>query len=128
MKIRIVFDASSSGSSGPSLDNNLQVGVNLNKDIVALLINFRHHRIAMIADMKKAFLQIAIHEEGRDTLCLYWWKEAEHFAAVAENGSMEDEESAIWHCTKHLSPRGYPSVLHETGGGRVYGNSCPIKK
>lgn len=74
-KIRIVFDASASRTAGRSLNDNLEIGPNLNPDIASLLMNFRQHKIAMAADVEKAFLQIAIHEEDRDALRFLWWKE-----------------------------------------------------
>lgn len=68
-KIRIVFNAPASRTTGRSLNDYLETGPNLNPDIASLLRNFRQHKVVMTADVETAFLQIAIHEEDRDALC-----------------------------------------------------------
>lgn len=74
-KLRIVFDASSHCANSKSLNDSLESGPNLNPDLVALLRNFRTHPIALVADVEKAFLQIGVKEEDRDTLRFLWYKD-----------------------------------------------------
>ncbi|XP_064470007.1 uncharacterized protein LOC135384748 [Ornithodoros turicata] len=72
-KVRIVFDASSHDDFTRSLNDNLDPGPNLNPSILSLLLNFRLHPIALVADVQKAFLQIAIRQEDRDALRFLWY-------------------------------------------------------
>ena len=40
-------------------------------DLFATLLRLRSHFIALVADIKKAFLDIDIHNDGRDALKLF---------------------------------------------------------
>ncbi|XP_064475507.1 uncharacterized protein LOC135389381 [Ornithodoros turicata] len=72
-KLRVVFDASSHASGAPSLNDCLEKGPKMVPDLVRLLLRFRLHRIAITADVRKAFLQIGIKEEDRDFLRFLWF-------------------------------------------------------
>ncbi|XP_037944278.1 uncharacterized protein LOC119677081 [Teleopsis dalmanni] len=72
-KMRIVFDASSSEAEHGSLNEFLSPGDNLLSNLVSILLRFRSKRIAMTADIEKAFLQIAIDESDRDTHRFLWY-------------------------------------------------------
>ena len=54
-KIRIVYDASAK-STGPSLNDCLHAGPSLTSEIPDVLMRFRYHRVALVADIEKAFL------------------------------------------------------------------------
>ena len=71
-KMRVVFDASSHEAGCPSLNNCLLTGPNLNPDLLGILIRFRLHEIAFMADIKKAFLQISLAEKDRDAVRFLW--------------------------------------------------------
>ncbi|XP_064469989.1 uncharacterized protein LOC135384731 [Ornithodoros turicata] len=75
-KIRVVFDASSHAPGATSLNYHLEKGPKLNTDLVPILLRFRMHKIAMTADIQKAFLQIGIRECDRDALRFLWFSEA----------------------------------------------------
>jgi hypothetical protein len=64
-KLRVVYDASAR-SNGPSLNDCLYVGPSLLPLLFDILHRFRLHRIALVADIEKAFLNISISEEDRD--------------------------------------------------------------
>jgi hypothetical protein len=66
-KLRVVYDASAR-SNGPSLNDCLYVGPSLLPLLFDILLRFRLHRIALVADIEKAFLNISISEEDRDFL------------------------------------------------------------
>ena len=66
-KIRTVFDASCK-VNGPSLDECLYSGPNLITKIFDILIRFRFNIIAVMADIKQAFLNVAISPDHRDYL------------------------------------------------------------
>ena len=70
-KLRIVYDASAK-TEGPSLNDCLYAGPSFGQRILDILIRFRLHRIALIADIEKAFLMISIAEEDRDVLRFLW--------------------------------------------------------
>lgn len=74
-KMRVVFDASSHEKDMLSLNDCLHTGPNLNPDLLNILIKFRRHKIAMMADVTKAFLQISLNEKDRDVLRFLWLKE-----------------------------------------------------
>nr|XP_021003227.2 uncharacterized protein LOC110283045 [Parasteatoda tepidariorum] len=72
-KLRIVFDASSSKDfKSLSLNDCLWVGENLNSKIFDILISFRLNKIAFIADIEKAFLQVSLSEKDRDAVRFLW--------------------------------------------------------
>ena len=64
-KLRIIYDASVK-TEGPSLNDCLYAGPLFGQRILDILIRFRLHRIALIADIEKAFLIISVAEEDRD--------------------------------------------------------------
>jgi hypothetical protein len=63
-KIRVVYDASAKGP-GTSLNDCLHTGPSLNTLILDILIRSRVYKMAMVADIEKAFLNIAISPEQR---------------------------------------------------------------
>ena len=71
-KIRPVFDASASEKGFPSLNACLEKGPNLIELIPDTLLRFREHDIAVVADVRKAFLQIEVSSKDRDFLRFLW--------------------------------------------------------
>ncbi|XP_064470266.1 uncharacterized protein LOC135385019 [Ornithodoros turicata] len=74
-KVRVVFDASSHAPQCPSLNECLDKGVNLNPDTLQLLIRFRSFKIALTADIEKAFLQVQVREKDRDVFRYIWFEQ-----------------------------------------------------
>ncbi|XP_065675822.1 uncharacterized protein LOC136092029 [Hydra vulgaris] len=72
-KVRIVFDASSS-VDGPSLNDCLYPGPSLTTSLYGILLRFRAQKIAFVADIEKAFLQIALAPADRDYVRFLWFK------------------------------------------------------
>lgn len=70
-KVRIVYDASAK-STGPSLNECLYAGPSLISDISDVLMCFRYHRVALSADIAKAFLMVGVAEPDRDVLRFLW--------------------------------------------------------
>ncbi|XP_068750817.1 uncharacterized protein [Montipora capricornis] len=63
-KIRIVFDASAKTKKGSqSLNENLHRGPIILEDLCGLLTRFRLNRVALIADVEKAFHQVGLQPE-----------------------------------------------------------------
>ena len=70
-KIRIVFDGSAK-MEGPSINDSLYKGPCLLTSIYDILLRFRLYPIGIIADIRQAFLNIAVSEEHRDFLRFLW--------------------------------------------------------
>ena len=66
-KLRIVFDTSAR-SPGPSLNDCLYIGPPMSPLLYNILLRFRIHKTALMADIEKAFLNISIVPEHRDFL------------------------------------------------------------
>ena len=66
-----MYDASAK-STGPSLNDCLHAGPSLTPLIFDILLRFRVHPIAIVADIEKAFLNIAIAPKHRDVLRFLW--------------------------------------------------------
>lgn len=75
--IRPVFDASARIQNHPSLNQCLHCGPNLIELIPDILLRFRENKFGVLADIKKAFLQISIRKEDRDFLRFLWWSNPE---------------------------------------------------
>ena len=82
-KVRIVYDASSK-TRGLSLNQALHQGPSLLTEIFKVLIRFRWHKVALIADIEKAFLNISVSEKDRNFLRLLWFKEPENIDSEFE--------------------------------------------
>ena len=71
-KLRIVYDASSKGSNGVSLNDCLHAGPPLTPLLFDILVRFRILRVALVADIEKAFLNVEVDEGDRDSLRFLW--------------------------------------------------------
>ena len=69
-KLRIVYSVSARGNE-PALNDCLHTGPPLALDILEILIRFRVQPIALVADIEKAFLAIAVKED-RNILHFLW--------------------------------------------------------
>ena len=70
-KLRIVYDASVK-TSGPSLNDCLYKGPKFHLLVFDILLRFRAYRCALVADVVKAFLMIAMDEKDCDALRFIW--------------------------------------------------------
>ena len=71
-KVRPVFDGSVHRKGRLSFNANLEVGPNLNPDIMGILMLFRRYPIAWTADIQKAFLQIRIAGPHKQIVRFIW--------------------------------------------------------
>ncbi len=71
-KIRAVFDASASSSSGASLNDLLLVGPTVHSSLVDVLLRFRLHRVALTTDVSKMYRAIELVPEDRDLHRFVW--------------------------------------------------------
>ncbi|XP_052739788.1 uncharacterized protein LOC128198408 [Bicyclus anynana] len=77
-KLRIVYDASAKIKENHSLNECLYRGPLMLEDLTGLLIKFRQHRIGIVADVEKAFLQLGLQEPDRDVTRFLWLKNINH--------------------------------------------------
>ena len=68
-KVRIVYDASARSSEGPSLNDCLETRPKFDQNI---LLRFCLHRVAVTADVEKAFLMVSVAKGDRDVLRFLW--------------------------------------------------------
>ena len=74
-KIRIVYEGcAKSFPSQRSLNECLYRGPNLVKSICGILLRFRLNKIAIIADIEKAYLQLGLNYVDRDVTRFLWLK------------------------------------------------------
>ena len=72
-KLRVVYDASArENSKQPSLNDCLHPGPPLQNLLWNILVRSRFHPILLTGDLQKAFLQIRLKEEERDSLRFHW--------------------------------------------------------
>ena len=75
-KMRVVYDYSArKDTQSPSLNDCLEVRPSLQPLIFDILIQNLMNKLCVLADIKKAFLQIRIHEMDRDAQRLIWYKD-----------------------------------------------------
>ena len=71
-KCRVVFDSSAKTADGVSLNSCLLKGPKLQPDLGHVMIRFRCHRIGLMADIKKIFLQIKLKREDQNSHRFLW--------------------------------------------------------
>ncbi|XP_058826381.1 uncharacterized protein LOC131686180 [Topomyia yanbarensis] len=71
-KVRAVFDASCKTSSGFSVNNKQLIGPVVQEDLLSIVMRFRTHPIAIVADIEKMYRQIQLHPEDRPLQRILW--------------------------------------------------------
>ena len=65
-KLRVVFNASRTTSSGFSLNDAMYAGPKLLNNLMTVLIRWRRHKVAFCADIRMMFRQIQINKQDVD--------------------------------------------------------------
>ena len=74
-KVRVVYDASAkTKQDNKSLNDCLYRGPVLLQDLTGILLRFRLNKVAIVADIEKAFLQIGLNENQKDVTRFFWLK------------------------------------------------------
>ena len=71
-KCRVAFDASSKNKNGVSLNDCLLPGPVLQPNLVSIIIRFRLHRVALMAAIRKMFLQIKLAKQDQNVHRFLW--------------------------------------------------------
>lgn len=72
-KLRAVFDASAKVKPAcPSLSDCIYIGPPMTPGIAEILMHFRAHKMGLVADIEKAFLNIAVDKQQRDLMRFVW--------------------------------------------------------
>ncbi|XP_053692622.1 uncharacterized protein LOC128741071 [Sabethes cyaneus] len=71
-KLRVVFDASCATDTGVSLNDALMIGPVVQDDLLSIVLRFRMHRYAIIADVEKMYRQVAVHSPDRALQQILW--------------------------------------------------------
>ncbi|XP_076302125.1 uncharacterized protein LOC143220345, partial [Lasioglossum baleicum] len=71
-KLRVVFNGSKKSSIGTSLNDHLSAGPKLQLNLMDVLLRWRRHRVAFIADIEKMYRQIKIHRDDWDYQRILW--------------------------------------------------------
>lgn len=73
-KLRVVFNASQKTSNGLSLNDQLAIGKTYQRDILAILIDWRFNRFAATSDIEKMYRQILVNPDQRHLQKILWRK------------------------------------------------------
>ena len=74
-KMRIVYDASAKTKQGNmSLNECLYRGPVMLQDLTGILLRFRLHKNALVANIEKTFLQIGLTNDAKDVTRFFWLK------------------------------------------------------
>ncbi len=74
------FDGLAKSKYGPSLNQVLETGPNLNPDLLSTTMRFQMNRYAWIADIEKAFLNIALQPADVEAIRFLWSTEPSKLA------------------------------------------------
>ena len=70
-KLRVVYNASAK-EDGPSLNDCLYAGPKFGQNIMDIILRFCVHKVALAADIEKAFLMVSMSEKDRNVLRFLW--------------------------------------------------------
>ncbi|XP_053691525.1 uncharacterized protein LOC128740041 [Sabethes cyaneus] len=71
-KLRVVFDVSCATDTGVSLNDALMVGHIKQDDVYSIILRFRLHRFAIVADLEKMYRQVLVQPSDRHLQRILW--------------------------------------------------------
>ena len=115
-KVRVVFDGSMVGHEGVSLNDTLLPGPALQPDLPGVLLRFRRHKIALVADVEKMFLQTKMREIDRDS---------QRFFYRAPNSTEDPEIYRLTTVIFGLTPSPFSSIKTLLDHVQKHKDECP---
>ena len=82
--IRVVFDCGAT-IQGTSLNAELLQGPDLTSTLLGVLVRFRQHPVALMADIKSMFHQVRVTKSDVDFLRFLWWPKGDVFLSPVEH-------------------------------------------
>ena len=121
-KIRVVFDASATTTSGMSLNDQLLAGSTVHSSLVDVLLRFRQHKLVLTADVSRMYPAVLLPKEQKD-LHRFLWRENPHrpvkdycmtrltfgVSVSSFTANMALKQNAINHRQSH--PQAYQAVI-----------------
>lgn len=102
-KLRVVFDASATTTSGVSLNDLQMVGPTVQEDLFSILVRFRQNRYVVSADVEKMYRCIILDESQRSLQqIIFRFNEHEPFRTYTLNTLTYGTASAPYIATKCL--------------------------
>ncbi|XP_055605564.1 uncharacterized protein LOC129753744 [Uranotaenia lowii] len=83
-KVRVVFDASCKTSTSYSINDMQLVGPTIQDDLLSIIMRFRTHPIALVADIEKMYRQIQLHLDDCTNQRILWRQSPEEPLATFE--------------------------------------------
>ena len=72
-KVRVVFDAAAKVQD-TSLNDQLETGPKLQRNIIDVLLRFRKYKVALASDVSEMYMQVKVKSEDRKHLRFLWWE------------------------------------------------------
>ncbi|XP_059047803.1 uncharacterized protein LOC131843205 [Achroia grisella] len=116
--VRVVMDASCKYKNGTSLNDSLMVGPRLQPDLRHIILRWRYHKICLVADITKMYLQIKVDEASSNYQRLLW-----------RNNSTEDVKH--YRMTSHFryyAPYLATKTLHQLARRRISADTIETAK
>ena len=76
-KVRIVFDCASK-YQGKSLNDRCLQGPDFNNKLLYVILRFRQHEYAIMADIESMYHQVKVSKEDKDALRFLWYDDSEN--------------------------------------------------
>lgn len=116
-KLRVVFDASCPGINGASLNDDLLVGPTLQPELRHIIMRWRRHPIALVADIVKMYRQVKVSHDDADYQRLIWRdspeSEIQHFRLLRVTFGTSSAPYLAVRCLQQLAydeGHNFPSV------------------
>lgn len=71
-KLRVVFDGSAKSNTGTSINNAMITGPTIQGHLADILLRWRNKRIAISADIRQMYRQVAVHPNDQDYQRIVW--------------------------------------------------------